>query len=59
MREHRVHAHFRKIAAGPYSFSNLKKMEPLVDENMRKWIAKIDDRFAKTHDEFRFDAWAM
>lgn len=31
MQDWRQHAYFRKIAAGPYSFSNIKKMEPLVD----------------------------
>ena len=58
MREHRIHARYRKIAAGPYSFSNIKKMEPLVDQNIRKWIEKLGNLFAKTEKEFDFTNWA-
>lgn len=59
MQDHRVHAHYRKIAAGPYAFSNIKKMEPLVDTRMRAWMAKIDERFAGTGQKFDFCPWAV
>ncbi|KXT18583.1 hypothetical protein AC579_9850 [Pseudocercospora musae] len=29
MQDYSVHAHFRKLIAGPYSFTHVKKMEPL------------------------------
>lgn len=48
MQDHHVHAHYRKIAAGPYAFSNIKKMEPLVDMRMRNWMVKMEGRFADT-----------
>jgi cytochrome P450 len=59
MQDWRQHAHFRKIAAGPYSFSNIKKMEPLVDSRMRDWIAKLDSKFAKSSEKFDFAPWAV
>ena len=59
MQDHRVHAHYRKIAAGPYAFSNIKKMEPLVDTRMRAWMAKIDERFADSGQKFDFAPWAV
>lgn len=59
MREHRVHAHFRKIAAGPYAFSNVKKMEPLVDHRIEGWLAKLTMLFAETEREFDFAPWAV
>lgn len=59
MREHKVHAHFRKIAAGPYAFSNVKKMEPLVDQRIAGWLAKLSALFADTGKEFDFAPWAV
>ena len=59
MREHKVHAHFRKIAAGPYAFSNIKKMEPLVDANMHNLIRTMEERFASTGQKFHFAPWAV
>ncbi|KAH8666434.1 flavonoid 3',5'-hydroxylase [Xylariales sp. PMI_506] len=59
MQDHKVHAHFRKIAASPYSFSNIKKMEPLIDSNIEKWIAKLDTQYAKSGQEFDFSPWAV
>jgi cytochrome P450 len=58
MREHRIHARYRKIAAGPYSFSNIKKMEPLVDQNIRRWIEKLDVLFVWREEGFDFSDWA-
>jgi hypothetical protein len=53
MKEHKVHAHFRKIAAGPYAFSNIKKMEPLVDLRIGQWLEKLDGLFAEKSKHFR------
>lgn len=58
MQEHRLHARFRKIAAGPYSFSNVKRMEPLIDAQIAGWIDKLDELFASTGDAFDFCPWA-
>lgn len=52
MREHKHHAHFRKIAAGPYSFSNVRKMEGLVDDRIQQWTDKLEEVFG---DGSRFD----
>jgi cytochrome P450 len=59
MKEHRFHAHYRKIAAGPYAFSNVKKMEPLIDHRINEWLAKLTLRFGDTGKEFDFAPWAV
>jgi cytochrome P450 len=59
MQDHKVHAYFRKVAASPYSFSNIKRMEPLIDTNITKWISKLDELFAKTGETFDFSPWAV
>src|SRR5699024_7766742 len=46
MQDHSTHARFRKIAAAPYSFTNIKKMEPLIDRQISHWITRIDNLFA-------------
>ncbi|KAG0158664.1 hypothetical protein PDIDSM_6183 [Penicillium digitatum] len=59
MRSHKTHAGFRKHIAGPYSFSNIKKMEPLVDERITQWIGKLNEKFAKSGEAFDFAWWAV
>jgi cytochrome P450 len=59
MQDHHVHAHYRKIAAGPYAFSNIKRMEPLVDTRMRNWMVKMEENFAETGQKFDFAPWAV
>ncbi len=59
MQSHKVHAHYRKIAAGPYAFSNIKKMEPLVDTRMRAWMRKMEEKFVGTGEVFDFAPWAV
>lgn len=59
MQDHKQHSHFRKIAAGPYAFSNIKKMEPLVDTRITDWLNKVDELFAKTGEKFDFAPWAV
>ncbi|MCJ1398067.1 hypothetical protein MMC11_001264 [Xylographa trunciseda] len=59
MRDSRQHAYHRKMIAGPYSFTNIKKMEPLVDARISAWINKIDLLFSKTAHKFDFAPWAV
>lgn len=60
MQDHHVHAHYRKIAAGPYAFSNIKRMEPLVDNRMRHWMGKMEEKFILSGEErFDFAPWAV
>ncbi|KAK6221971.1 hypothetical protein LQW54_001191 [Pestalotiopsis sp. IQ-011] len=63
MQDHKVHAYFRKIAAGPYAFSNIKKMEPLIDSNIVKWVGKLDELYVQGGDGddkvFDFSPWAV
>lgn len=59
MQDATVHAKYRKIAASPYSFSNIKKMEPLVDAQIHAWIDNLEERFASTGETFDFAPWAV
>ncbi|KAF4997880.1 hypothetical protein FDECE_11962 [Fusarium decemcellulare] len=54
-----THAKYRKIAAPPYSFSNIKKMEPLIDLNIQAWINKLQEKFAFNQEPFDFAPWAV
>ncbi|KFY07806.1 hypothetical protein V492_06804 [Pseudogymnoascus sp. VKM F-4246] len=58
MQSWKTHAHFRKLIAGPYSFSSIKKMEPLIDMRIEDWTHKLND-FAKSGEKFDFSAWAV
>src|SRR5437016_370828 len=40
-----------------YSFSNVKKMEPLVDKGIEEWIKKLDVKFRQTSEKFDFCQW--
>lgn len=59
MREHKTHARMRRLVAGPYSFTNVSKMEPMMDERLEAWIQRIDEDFASTGKEFDFCDWAV
>lgn len=59
MQDATVHAKYRKIAASPYSFSNIKKMEPLIDINIQAWMDKLQEKFASTRKPFDFAPWAV
>ncbi|KAJ5753120.1 hypothetical protein N7520_010037 [Penicillium odoratum] len=59
MRSHKTHAVFRKHIAGPYSFTSIKRMEPLIDARIKEWSAKLDDSFVKTGESFDFAWWAV
>lgn len=39
--------------------TNVKKMEPLIDDRINHWISKVDERFAKTHEKMDFAPWAV
>jgi hypothetical protein len=59
MQDSKVHARFRKVAAGPYSFTNVKKMEPLIDEQITHWIGRLDEKFATPRRPLDFAPWAV
>ncbi|KAJ5627762.1 hypothetical protein N7490_009990 [Penicillium lividum] len=59
MRSHKTHSVFRKHIAGPYSFTSIKRMEPLIDARIKEWSAKLDDSFVKTGESFDFAWWAV
>ncbi|KAJ5097471.1 hypothetical protein N7456_008192 [Penicillium angulare] len=59
MRSHKQHAVYRKHVAGPYSFTNIKKMEPLIDARIKEWNTKLDETFAKSEEAFDFSWWAV
>ncbi|KOS41781.1 hypothetical protein ACN38_g7339 [Penicillium nordicum] len=59
MRSHKTHAVFRKHVAGPYSFSNIRKMEPLVDARINQWTTTLNEKFAKSGEAFDFAWWAV
>lgn len=42
-----------------YSFTNMKKMEPLVDARIAQWDGKLKENFAKTGATFDFSWWAV
>lgn len=41
------------------SMTNVKKMEPLIDDRINHWISKVDELFAKTHEKMDFAPWAV
>lgn len=59
MKQHKIHAQFRKLVAGPYSFSNIKKMEYLIDARMEHWLDVLNNRFANPGKSFDFAPWAV
>lgn len=59
MQDQKTHYKYRKIAAEPYGFGNIKRMEPLMDVLMEQWITKLDQMFAQTGDKFDFAPWSI
>ncbi|KAL5610945.1 hypothetical protein FOBRF1_007062 [Fusarium oxysporum] len=68
MQSHKMHARYRKIASAPYSFTNIKKMEPLVDAQLSYWLSRLYDLFASPNTattmkmgekSFDFCPWAV
>lgn len=42
-----------------YSFTNIKKMEPMIDARILEWKQKLDDTFVKSGEAFDFAWWAV
>lgn len=42
-----------------YSFSSVKRMEPLIDARIKDWISKLDEQFVRTGEGFDFSWWAV
>ena len=42
-----------------YSFSSIKKMEPLIDSRIDDWLAKLSEVFVKTGQCFDSAPWAV
>ncbi|KAF5020719.1 hypothetical protein F66182_7251 [Fusarium sp. NRRL 66182] len=59
MQDSAMHSKYRKIAAPLYSFTNIKRMEPLIDINIKNWIDRLQKDFASTHRPFDFAPWAV
>lgn len=59
MQDAAVHAKYRKIAASVYSFSNVRKMEALLDRNIQSWIDRLTDKFASSSKQFDFAPWTV
>src|SRR4051812_35289155 len=59
IQDHHTHAGFRKLIAGPYSFTNVKQMEPLIDTRIEDWLHALDTRFCETNSRFDFAPWAV
>lgn len=58
-RDHKKHSQLRKIMAGPYSFSNIKKLEPLVDVRVNRWLTRLREEFAVGQKAFNFTEWSV
>ncbi|QPC70454.1 hypothetical protein HYE68_001206 [Fusarium pseudograminearum] len=54
MQDSVMHAKYRKVAAPLYSLTNIKKMEPLIDNNMSAWMSRLQRDFAATNKPFDF-----
>ncbi|KAH6886175.1 flavonoid 3',5'-hydroxylase [Thelonectria olida] len=68
MQSHKKHAQYRRIAAAPYSFTSIKKMEPLVNAQLSYWLSRLDGLFASPNTatsmdmrekSFDFCPWAV
>ncbi|KAI0021645.1 flavonoid 3',5'-hydroxylase [Xylariomycetidae sp. FL0641] len=59
MQDAKTHARFRRLAASPYSFSHIKRMEPLIDATVGQWLAALETRFASSPEAFDFAPWAV
>lgn len=42
-----------------YSFTNVRKMEPLIDARIGDWLAKLEEKFVRSGEEFDFAWWAV
>jgi len=57
--DHKAHQKIRKLLAPHYSFTNIRKLEHLVDARATEWLSRIDEEFCKTKKAFNFSPWAV
>lgn len=57
--QHKAHSRLRKIMAGPYSFSNVKKLESLIDNRIARWFERIDELYIKRGLSVDFTQWSV
>jgi hypothetical protein len=58
-RDHQSHMQLRKVMAGPYSISNVKKLEYLVDARVGRWFERIQDLFVSPGKAVDFTNWTV
>lgn len=58
-RDHNKHSQLRKIMAGPYSYSNIKKLEPLVDARVNRWLERLQNEFVSKNIPVEFTPWTV
>ena len=58
MKEHKTHVKFQKLIADLYSFTNVKKLEYLINAQMQNWIDRLA-AFAQTEKKFNFASWTV
>jgi cytochrome P450 len=56
---HKDHSRLRKIMAGPYSFSNVKKLEDLVNFRIARWFERLDEVFISQGKPVDFTKWSV
>lgn len=56
-RDWRAHSTLRKAVGGPYSFSNVKRLEPLISDCISYWFSQLDSRFSQTRQQFDLALW--
>lgn len=56
---HKSHSKLRKILAGPYSFSNVKKLEGMVDARLTRWFERVNEVFVQTGKPVDFAQWSV
>ncbi|KAI5791044.1 putative cytochrome P450 monooxygenase [Pyronema domesticum] len=58
IQSHDDHVVARKLIASPYSMTNLKRTEPLIDGRVVEWISKLDKEFATTGKTMEYSSWS-
>jgi cytochrome P450 len=56
---HKAHTRLRKIIAGSYSYSNVKKLEYLVDARIERWFERLNEVFVETGRPVDFTSWSV
>jgi hypothetical protein len=45
--------------AGPYSYTNIKKLEPLVDARVADWLNRLRSEYAVKNKALDFTTWTV